>query len=311
MSEAPTYAVTKETSRTRNLAHLLCFLCVVIFGTSFVVVRNIYEQYPPSVLSLWRWGGATLLLLPMVWSNLREDWPLVRRQWGFFAACGLLMPVIGALTGYLAMAKTVAVNGAIIQTMLPALVVLLAWIVRLESINARQITGLLIAAVGVLGIVTKADATILLSLGFNVGDLMLLFSACGLAAYTVLFTRNQDKPRPLVCLTVIFGIGAIFHLPIVAVEFWQGTPMPFTLETGLSIVFVAIFPSLLAVMFYNYGIEKLGPSTAATYHYFMPVITAILAYVFLGEAFAWYHAIGTGMILSGVYLAASSKAVRA
>lgn len=293
--------------QTGKLAHFVCFLSVVIFGASFVVVRNIYDQYPPSVLSLWRWGGAAVLLLPFVWSGLREDWPLIRRRWSFFCACGLLMPILGALMGYLAMAKTVAVNGAIIQSMMPALVVLLAWIVRLESINARQIVGLLAAVAGVLGIVTRGDATILQSLEINVGDLMLVVSACGLASYTVLFKRVQEKPRPLVSLTVIFAIGAIFHLPFIAVEFWQGTPMPFTLETSLSIVFVAIFPSLLAVMFFNYGIEKLGPSTAATYHYFMPVITAVLAYMFLGEAVAWFHVIGASMIIFGVYLAASSK----
>lgn len=298
-----------EFGRNGNLAHVLCFLSVVIFGASFVVVRNVYDQYPPSVLSMWRWGGAALLLLPVVWSGLREDWPIIRRNWVFFVACALLMPILGALMGYLAMAHTVAVNGAIIQSMIPAIVVLLAWVVRLETISARQIAGLLIAAGGVLGIVTRGDASVLSALGINTGDLMLLVSAGGLAAYTVLFKRIREKPRPLVSLTVICGVGAMFHVPFVAVDLWQGAPMPLTLETGLSIVYVAIFPSLLAVMFFNYGIEKLGSSTAATYHYFMPVVTAVLAYFFLGEAIAWYHIVGAGMILSGVYLAASSKSV--
>lgn len=293
----------------RNLAHLSSFLSVVIFGASFVVVRNIHDQYPPSVLSMWRWGGAAVLLLPFVWSGLREDWPLIRRNWAFFVACALLMPILGALMGYLAMAHTVAVNGAIMQSMISAMVVLLAWIVRLESISARQITGLIIAAAGVLGIVTRADLAVLRSLEFNAGDLMLLVSAAGLAGYTVLYKRVEKKPRPLVSLAVICGIGALFHLPFVAVDLWQDARMQLTLETGVSILYIAIFPSLLAVMFFNYGIEILGPSTAATYHYFMPLVTAILAYIFLGEAIAWYHAIGAGMILSGVYLAASSKSV--
>lgn len=307
MPDAARRGAIEKLRAGNKLAHMLSFLSVVIFGASFVVVRNIADQYPASVLSLWRWGGAAILLLPFVWSGLRADWPLVKRNLGFFAACALLMPILGALLGYLAMNWTVAVNGAIIQSMIPAIVVLLAWVIRLETICLRQISGLIFAAAGVMGIVSRGNIDILLSLGFNLGDLLLLVSACGLAGYTVLFKRIEEKPRPLVSLVVIFWIGAFFHLPFVAYEYWLGTPMPFNTETSISIIYVAVFPSLLAVMFFNYGIEKLGPSTAATYHYFMPVITAVLAYIFLAEAIAWFHIVGTGMILLGVYLAASSK----
>ena len=299
----------QEFIRSGKLAHVLSFLCVLIFGANFVVVRNISDQYPASILSLWRWGGAAIILLPFVWSELREDWHLVKRNIGFFAACAFLMPILGAMMGFVSMKWTVAVNGAIIQSMLPAMVVLLAWIIRLETIKFRQIAGLLIAAAGVLEIVTRGNASILLSFAFNFGDLLLLISTCGLAGYTVLFKRVEVKPRLLVSLAVIFVIGAIFHLPLLAYELWQGTPMPLNLATSLSIAYVVIFPSLIAVMAFNYGIEKLGPSTASSYHNFMPVVTALLAYVFLGEAIVWFHVVGTVMILFGVYLAASGKAV--
>ena len=73
-----------------------------------------------------------------------------------------------------------------------------------------------------------------------------------------------------------------------------------------SILFVAIFPTVLAVMFSNYWIEKLGPSKTSVYAYFMPVITAAFAYIFFGEAIAAFHVIGTVLIISGVYLAARS-----
>ena len=284
--------------------HLLCFLAVVFLSANFVVVRNIYEQYPPAVLSIWRWGGAALILLPFTWSGLREDWPIIRRNWVVLVACALLMPIVGSLTGYLAMALTVAVNGAIIQSMIPVLVVLLSWVLLIERINARQTFGLAVALAGVLGIVTRGDPEVLRSVSFNSGDLLLVASACGLAGYYVLFKRAREKPRPLVFLTVICGVGAVFHIPFVTVELLQGSPMPFNTATIFSILFVAMFPSLFAVLFFNYGIEKLGPSKASVYNYLAPVITAALAYVFLGEAIAAFHVVGAVLIVSGVYITA-------
>ncbi len=75
-------------------------------------------------------------------------------------------------------------------------------------------------------------------------------------------------------------------------------------QTAIRILFVAIFPSLFAVLFFNYGIEKLGPSKASVYNYLAPVIIALLAYVFLGEAIAAFHVIGAVLIISGVYITA-------
>ncbi len=310
MSEKTSAGAIKRAPGFFRSPHLLCFLAVVFLGANFVVVRNIYEQYPPAVLSIWRWGGAALILLPFTWSGLREDWPIIRRNWVVLLACALLMPIVGSLTGYLAMALTVAVNGAIIQSMIPVLVVSLSWILLIERINARQAFGLVVALAGVLGIVTRGDPEILRSLSFNSGDLLLVASACGIAGYYVLFKRAREKPRLPVFLTVLCGVGAVFHIPFVTVELLQGSPMPFNTATIFSILFVAIFPSLLAIMFFNYGIEKLGPSKTSVYAYFMPVITAALAYIFLGEAIAAFHVIGTVLIISGVYMAARGDRAR-
>lgn len=289
-------------NRTKHAAHVLSFVAVLLLGANFVVVRNIHDEYPLTILSLWRWGGSAVLLLPFIWQDLRHDWPIVQRNWRFFAISGMIMPILGSLTSNLAMEHTVAVNGGIIQSMIPAIVVLLAWAIGLERANALQFAGLAVATMGVLYIITRGDWGVLRSMDVNLGDFFLLIAACSLAGYTVYYKRQAEKPRPLVLVAVICGVGAFYHLPFVLHEFWQGTPMPFTVATSLSIVFVAIFPSLLTVMFLNYGIEKLGPGPATAYHYFMPVVTAGLAFLFLGEAIAWYHLIGTAMILVGVYL---------
>jgi drug/metabolite transporter (DMT)-like permease len=217
------------------------------------------------------------------------------------------MPIFGALASFVAMEWTVAVNGAIIQSLIPALVILIVWVVGLEKAGKTQLVGLFLALIGVGGIITQGDFSVLLSLNFNIGDLILIGSAFGLASYTVIYKCIKEKPSPAVFLTVLCGLGGLFHLPFLFYELSIGTPMPFTVETSLSMAYVAVFPSLIAIFLFNYGIDRLGPSRAAAYHYFLAPVTAAAAFIFIGEKLHWYHWAGTITIFAGVFLASAVK----
>ena len=75
----------------------------------------------------------------------------------------------------------------------------------------------------------------------------------------------------------------------------------------VSIIYVTVFPSLVAILLFNYGIDRLGPNKAAAYHYFLAPITAITAFLFIDERLMWYHGVGTVLIFSGVYMTANAK----
>ena len=296
-----------HSTKDRISPHLAAFFTVVFLGINFVIVRGVYEQYPTTILSLWRWGGAAILLLLFTWRGVIAEWSLIKKNIWMYALLAFLMPICGALASFVAMEWTVAVNGAIIQTLIPVLVVLIAFLAGLETIKVPQVAGLLIALIGVLGIVAKADLNVLFGFHFNLGDLILLGSAVSLAAYTVIYKCLNEKPKPAIFLTVLCGLGGIFHLPFLFYELYIGTPLPFNLDTSLSIIYVAIFPSLIAILLFNFGIDRLGPNKAAAYHYFLAPITAGAAFLFLGEKLYWYHGVGTALIFLGVYLTSVVK----
>ena len=299
-----------DTSSSRQLfrsPHIAAFMAIFFIGINFVIVRGVHEQYPPSVLSLWRWGGAALILLCFTWRGVIAEWSVIWRNFRIYVLMAFLMPIFGALASFIAMEWTVAVNGAIIQSLIPALVILIAWVSGLEKAGSTQLFGLFLALIGVAGIVTQGDFSVFLSLSFNIGDLILLGSAFGLAAYTVIYKCIKEKPTPAVFLTVLCGLGGLLHLPFLFYELSIGTPMPFNFETSLSMAYVAIFPSLIAILLFNYGIDRLGPSRAAAYHYFLAPITAAAAVIFIGEKLYWYHGAGTAMIFAGVFLASVAK----
>jgi len=307
MSDQPSGGGSQTIGQLFRSPHIAAFMAIFFIGINFVIVRAVYEQYPPSVLSLWRWGGACIILLCFTWRGVIAEWAMIRRNFWIYALMAFFMPVAGALASFVAMEWTVAVNGAIIQSLIPALVILIAWMVGLEKIGLREMAGLVLALLGVFGIVTQADWRILANMDFNFGDLILLASSFALAAYTVMYKCIKEKPAPTVFLTVLCVLGGLLHLPFLFYELSIGTSMPFNLETSLAMAYVAVFPSLIAILLFNYGIDRLGPGRAAAYHYFLAPVTAAAAYLFIDEKLLWYHGVGAVLIFVGVFLASGKK----
>ncbi len=67
--------------------------------------------------------------------------------------------------------------------------------------------------------------------------------------------------------------------------------------------YMAVFPSFVAYLFFNRGIELVGAARAGQSWHLMPVFGSILAVLFLGETFYLYHAVGIGLIGGGIALA--------
>ena len=117
------------------------------------------------------------------------------------------------------------------------------------------------------------------------------------------------KPR-MHWLSFIWVFSAISGLAMVPAHVWEhrsGFPFHADWETALSIAYVAIFPSILAFLFWNRGVELIGANRASAFLHLTPIYSAILASVMLGEHLQAYHVIGFALILSGVRFA-SKKA---
>ena len=95
----------------------------------------------------------------------------------------------------------------------------------------------------------------------------------------------------------------VFLAPCYAVEMmiW-GDHTRFNEATLITVLYLAIFASVIALVFFNIGIRRLGPGRSGTYNYLIPVFTAILAGAVLGEAIEAYHVIGLVLVCAGVFL---------
>ena len=92
-------------------------------------------------------------------------------------------------------------------------------------------------------------------------------------------------------------------IPAVVWEVAGGQTMVFDAESVVSFAFVCIFPSLLGYLFLNRGIELIGANRAAPFIHLVPVFGSVLAIVLLGEQFQLYHAVGYGLVFTGITVA--------
>ena len=110
---------------------------------------------------------------------------------------------------------------------------------------------------------------------------------------------------------MICAVGAVYHAPFVVYELVSGEHIVPSIKSLVSLAFLAVFPSVVAILIWNSAISRIGPSRSTLYMYLIPVFTAVLAIPLLGESIDVYHIAGAALIVAGVTLASRRPAERA
>lgn len=115
--------------------------------------------------------------------------------------------------------------------------------------------------------------------------------------------RRRPPVHPLSFLAASIMAGVMVIAPFYAAELWSGkliVPVP---GSALAIAYVSIFPSFLAYLFFNRGVELIGSAATGQYMNVMPLMGAVLAIIFLGEVLHLFHIVGLVLIVAGVVAA--------
>ena len=281
---------------------LLTFTALFWAGNS-LVGRAAREVMPPVALAFWRWALALLVLLPFAWPHLRRDWRVLRANGKWVLALGALG--IGTFNTllYSGLQTTTAVNALLLQAMQPALILMLGALVFGENVRIAQIIGIGLSIAGAGIIVLRGDLSALVGFAFNPGDLVICAAVVVWSFYSVLL-RQRPAVHPLSFLAATFVVGIGVIAPFYVAEIASGRLIDPQAASWLAIGYVCLFPSLIAYLFFNRGVELLGSATAGLYLNIMPVIGALLAVAILAEPFRWFHFIGMGLIGAGIIAAA-------
>lgn len=285
------------------MPYLLLVLTTLFWSGNFVLSRGMHADMPPLALSFWRWALALLIMLVFSWRICWRQSDIIVRERKYIIIQGLL-----GVTGfnsliYLAVQTTTAVNAVLINSCTPILIALCALLINKEPLKPRQWAGILLSLSGVTLIMVGGELGSLVELDFNRGDLLVLCAGLVWALYSVNLKSFPQDLHPFSYQTGIMIAGLIGILPFYLLELGMGYQMVVNTPTLTTIVYVAIFPSVLAFIFWNRAVRDIGATRAGSFIHLMPVFSSILAVFFLGESIELFHLQGIGLVFGGIFLA--------
>ncbi|MEZ5451161.1 MAG: DMT family transporter, partial [Thiolinea sp.] len=172
-----------------------------------------------------------------------------------------------------------------------------------EKATPLQWLGIVISLLGVLTILSRGHPDTLLQLDFHIGDLYVLCAVVVWASYTVLLRKLPAELKGLPILGYTVLLGTLMILPFYLWETLQGHPMPLSATSISSVLFVALFPSVLSFLFWNHATSRLGAARTGQFIHLVPVFGILIAVLIVGEQLHGFHLLGMLLVASGLVLA--------
>lgn len=271
--------------RPATLGKLLILLATIIWGSSFVVLKNTLDTIPTEFLLGFRFFLAAVLLSAVFYQMWREfNLSYLRR--------GLLLGLLlfGAYYSQtLGLTDTTPGKNAFLTATYCAIVPFLYWAVDKLRPDRYNISAALLCLLGI--------GMVAITSGFSMrlGDSLTLVGAMFYAAHIVALAKFTRGHNPLLLTTVQFFTCGIINwiLQLFVVK----QPVPELTAANISaLLYLTILCSAVALTFQSYGQKYTEPATAAILLSLESVFGVIFSIIFYHEAITLRMYCGFGLI---------------
>ncbi len=289
--------------QSQAVAYVLLPIAAACWAGNHIVARAIAGHAPPMSLSTVRWAIVFLIVCALAWPQIRRDWPRLKAKAGVMVFLGLTGGAAFGGLQFVALQYTSALNMGVVGSVAPAFIVAASYLLFRDGLGPVQLLGVLVSLAGVLAIVCRLDVGQLLALDFNGGDLIIVLNMVLWGTYCACL-RLRPEVSTLSFLAALAPISVVGGLPFAAWEYAAGYRLIADAATVGSILYAALFTSLIAFLTWNRGIDLIGAPRASAFLHTIPVFSALFATTLLGERLMLFHVVGFVLILAGVMLAA-------
>ena len=282
---------------------LLLLLATILWGGNFVIGRAVAGDIPPITLAFLRWCTAFIVFLPIAYSRLQKEWPMLRAHWQVVIILSITGVASFNTLVYIGVHYTTSINASLMNSSTPIIIYILSFIFLRERLTKFQLLGTGISLLGVAFIISGGSIASLLSFSFNKGDLIVLVAVVCWAVYSLLIKQYAGRLPGYSTFLATIAMGALILLPFTVFELLTTTTtIDWSFSTICAILYVGIFASIIAFLSWNSGVVSLGANKASIYLNFIPLFAAIFAVIFLGEEIFITQIIGGLAVVSGVLL---------
>ena len=285
-------------------------VCATLFWAgNFMIGKFAFlTNIPPMSLVFYRWSLVWLILLPFTFKEIIRSKDIILKNLPLLLFLALTSVGLFNSFTYLSLVHTQVINASLFNTAIPAIIILLCFIFKIEKTNKYQIFGLIISVLGILSIITRLNLEIILSLNFNKGDLIMIGGVITWGLYSS-FLKKKSFTLPLLTLVhILCSFGLIFIFPQFIFEFSQGQKIDFNINLFYILIFLALFPSIGSYYCWAGAVSIIGANRAGIFLSLIPLFSTIMAIFFYNEQFQFFHLIGSILIILGLFL--SNKEIK-
>lgn len=295
------HASTDDTARPAALARAALTAAALFWSGNFVAGRALAGAVDPVTLNALRWTIAAALFLPFAGRALWLRRDVVRREWALIAALSAAGVIAFQVLVYKALTQIPVVNAVLVLATMPVVILIGAVLLGQRRPGLGDLAAVILSMTGVAVLLSEGDLTSLSALRVGQGDLWMFAAVLAWSAYTLLLRRTPaDLPGDVLVLAmmlpalpVLIGWALASGTTDLAALGWR----PWAL-----VLYIGLFPSLLAFLCWNYGVSKAGAAEAGFYINLMPVFATLLAFLLLGETVSSAQFAGAGFIIAAIVI---------
>jgi len=296
--------------RSQNFkAYFYLFFATLFWAGNFTIGKFAFiENIPPYTLSFLRWLLVWLILFPFTYKEIIKLKSEISKNLTLFFILGFSSVGVFSAFTYNALAHTQVINASLFNTAIPAMIILVCFMLKIEKTNIFQLSGLLISVIGILVIITRLDLNILLTLNFNKGDIYMLIAIISWGIYSAFLKKKTINISLLSLVQVVCTFGLIILFPAFLFELAQGKTIEVNSNLFYILLYIAIFPSIGSYYCWAGAVSIIGANRAGIFLSLIPLFSTIFAILFFNEKFLFFHLIGSILIILGLFL--SNKKIK-
>lgn len=289
--------------KSKIIPYLEALFAVLVWGATFIATKIALREASPATIVWIRFGMGTVILGIVVAARKQFALP-ERNEWLYFAMLGFLGVTFHQLLQATGLQTAKATTTAWIVATTPVFIAILGWLALKERLNGIQILGIVMAAFGVLLIVSKGDIPALFTGEEGTfGDVLILISSVNWAVYTILSRRELARHPAARMMFFVMLLGWIFiNIWIFGFGPGVGEIAALTASGWGAILVLGIFGSGLAYIAFYDALQEIPASQLGAFFNVEPLVTTVLASVMINEAITVITLVGGAIIILGIWL---------
>lgn len=284
------------------LVYLKLLLTAAFWGGTFIAGRAVAKNLDPFSAALLRFTLASVFLL-LLTLKVEGRFPRMKRE----QVIPIVLLGIAGICAYhiffFAGLKIIdAGRAALIVATTPIFITIFSWFFFREKLNLAKVIGIITSVIGVTIVISRGNLVEILDGNIGWGELCIFGCVLSWTTYSLIGKAMMAEVSPLVLITYSSVIGTIgLFIP----AYFNGVLWNlgnYSTMDWLCIFYLAIFGTVIGLVWYYEGIKNIGPVKAGLFINFVPIFAIVLAFFILGEPITISLLIGAILVIFGVYL---------